>query len=147
MIVLVLRSLMLCMPILVSNGFTVFGSARHRLIHVAFAGDNDKMEAVISQLSSTLDDTDRRQQLVRLFQENMTEDDDENESFTYRFETTLMKQGERVQTQARQDAENATDSQKKELWALVDLMVQSKVLIKEYKSKKTTVEDESSSLQ
>ena len=99
--------------------------------HASSGDDNsivtdDAMEALISKLSSTSDDTDRREQLSSLLHEGMMEDT----SFASRFETSLMQRGEMVQTQARQDVSN--EEGKKELWALVDMMVQSKVIIKKF---------------
>ena len=137
------RALLLLLPVpFFAHGFAVLPI--HQQLHKwpanpvqhASSGDDnsivtdDAMEALISKLSSTSDDTDRREQLSSLLHEGMMEDT----SFASRFETSLMQRGEMVQTQARQDVSN--EEGKKELWALVDMMVQSKVIIKKFNESK-----------
>lgn len=91
------------------------------------ASVNDDMQALISKLLSSSSDDDRRQELSEVFETRMSVDN----GFAAQFEATLMRMGEEVQTQVRADPETAPPELKQELWALVDMMVQSKVIIKQ----------------
>jgi hypothetical protein len=108
------------------------------------------MHTLITFLSLESDDTRRRQRLATLFEEELAKPDPTR--FTDLFDKVLAISGDRVQGDARKNAiENpnpveSNDDQEgkepngdlmmgkspeqKQLWALVDMMVQSKTLVK-----------------
>ena len=86
----------------------------------------------IIQLSRIADDKERRSEL-------RTRLENSSRSFTMQFNDELIRVGTQYQTDALERAANNQDPQQqqadqKQLWALVDMMVQTKVFIKENKS-------------
>jgi hypothetical protein len=111
----------------------------------------ENMNSLITALSLESDDTSRRQHLATLFEEELAKPDPTR--FTDLFDKVLVTTGDRVQGEARKNAlenpklaESDDDDQEakesdgdlmmgksaeeKQLWALVDMMVQSKTLVK-----------------
>lgn len=91
------------------------------------------MEDLVRSLSEESTDEIRRKRLEDLFQ-----DENFEPNFLGLFDACLIDLGDRVKALAAEEAENAnqngsvspkTDLQL-QLWALVDMMVQSKILIK-----------------
>lgn len=108
------------------------------------------MNSLITALSLESDDTSRRQRLATLFEEELAKPDPTR--FTDLFDEVLVTIGYGVQREARKNAqeslkpvESNDDQEAKEsdgdlmtgkspeekrLWALVDMMVQSKTIVK-----------------
>ncbi len=118
-------------------------------------GDDMEMQQTIMSLSMESDDDTRRERLKSLFDDKlMQENDDEAATkFVTLFESALTKVGTEIQSMARDRASKKsteTTTKKEEgdkttkdpseiqLWALVDMMVQSKTLIKKNKESKSS---------
>lgn len=110
------------------------------------------MNSLITALSLQSDDTSRRQRLATLFEEELAKPNPTR--FTDLFDKVLAISGDRVQGEARKNAlenpkpvdshddygQEAEESdgdlmmgkspEEMQLWALVDMMVQSKTLVK-----------------
>lgn len=113
-------------------------------------------EALILSLSFDADDASRRNKLARLFEEKLQNRDDSSESFVHLFNQVLIIVGDRVRMEAATAAAAAAAAEKEttnddvdeeelpsfplpaqkksqtelQLWALIDMMVQSKTLVR-----------------
>mmetsp|Transcript_24834 Transcript_24834/g.36746 ORF Transcript_24834/g.36746 Transcript_24834/m.36746 type:complete len:170 (+) Transcript_24834:109-618(+) len=111
------------------------------------------MEQLIVSLSMERTDESRRKKVEELFHEEFSKPNEEQNRFAALFDAVLMVAGERVQSDARRRAleksfekesptrgEPAKEEERKgfmdgtneerQLWAMVDLMVQTKTIVK-----------------
>jgi hypothetical protein len=93
------------------------------------------MNNLIVSLSEDSNDASRREKVEIIFAEQLAQPGAER--FAALFDSVLMTVGERVQTEARKKAIEAQEKEDPEqsgehlqLWALIDMMVQTKTLVK-----------------
>lgn len=120
----------------------VFGTMR---LSGSFADDNfsddeiSKMDDLIKKLSGERDDVERRDKVAQVLGEKLLQPDGHGSSdrFARLFEERLNAVGDDVRTKAAAEAEAAgengqpSEEMGKQLWALVDMMVQSKIFFKQ----------------
>lgn len=88
------------------------------------------MESLIVSLSQEPTDEARRERLATIFAERLEEPD-----FTSLFGDVLTIVGDRTKAEAQIAAEKGDcETEQKQLWALVDMMIQSKVIVKQSSS-------------
>jgi len=101
-----------------------------------------QMDQTIIDLSMQSDDTERRNSLKELFELELAKPNGYPDRFMKLFDSMLTVVGGRVQVEARQRAALGENQEKdpdgqtqdeKQLWALVDMMVQSKTIAKKAK--------------
>ena len=118
-------------------------------------GDDMEMQQTIMSLSMESNDETRRERLKSLFNDKLIQENDDEvaSKFITLFESALTKVGTEIQSMARDKAlkqppppteqeekdEKTTkkDPSEIQLWALVDMMVQSKTIIKKNKETKS----------
>lgn len=96
------------------------------------------MKELIVSLSLEPSDESRRERLVGLFGEALAKPDGDPKRFTDLFDKTLIEVGDRVRKEALEKleqeqtipADGSKTPEELQVWALVDMMVQSKTLVK-----------------
>lgn len=96
------------------------------------------MEELIISLSLEPTDESRRERLAGLFQEVLTKPNGDPKRFSDLFDRTLIEVGDRVRKEALEKLEQKQNNEGVEgktaeelqVWALVDMMVQSKTMVK-----------------
>jgi len=118
-------------------------------LHSRFDDYNEEsdveIEEIILALSKEQDDDARRERLKKMFDEKIQSDKNQAAQFSSKFNQVLIAVGDRMKLQAVSEAQHAKqndrDSEEQQqkadrsdtelqLWALVDMMVQSKTIIK-----------------
>lgn len=108
------------------------------------AGEVDSMNNLIVSLSKERDDDTRRSKLKGILDEELSKQEPHSIDFTTLFQRSLNEVGERVQNSAREAAaarvqegsneepeeQSVKTDEELELWALIDMMVQSKTQFK-----------------
>lgn len=110
----------------------------------------NEMEDLILSLSLEESDESRRERLQSIFDDELAKPNGGPKHFSDLFDRTLMVVGERVKAEAQEYAEKLQESakedsegeeekasetsqgfpQQKQLWAMIDMMVQSKTIVK-----------------
>ncbi len=115
--------------------------------------ESDEVRELILTLSIETDDEQRRTKLKSLLEGKLTQDDAvKSAKFAHLWDTNIIKIGGEIQNNARLEAgqkstsnnqqnENGTvgsekNENEKQLWAMVDMMVQSKSIIKQIMKEK-----------
>ncbi|GAX24354.1 hypothetical protein FisN_4Lu603 [Fistulifera solaris] len=96
------------------------------------------MKALILSLSLEPTDQSRRERLAGLFGEALAKPNGAPKRFTDLFDKTLIEVGDRVRKEALEALESeqnppsdgSKSPQELQVWALIDMMVQSKTLVK-----------------
>ena len=108
------------------------------------AGEEDAMKNLIVSLSKEHDDDTRRSKLKKILDEELSKQEPHPIDFATLFQRSLNEVGEKVQNSAREAAaarvhegnneepeeQNVKTDEELELWALIDMMVQSKTQFK-----------------
>ena len=129
-------------------------SPMHMSGHDFTADEVQEMEMLIMSLSLENDDDYRRKKVATLFAEELAKPNGHPNRFTELFDSVLMITGERVQNEAKTNAAQESNRQQPveikmdaeisevvyisrekstaelQLWAFIDMMVQSKTLVK-----------------
>lgn len=104
--------------------------------------ESDEVRELILTLSLEADDEQRRTKLKSLLEEKLAQDDVvESAKFAHLWDTNIIQIGGEIQNNARLEAEQNKQSEngtigsgknekEKQLWAMVDMMVQSKSITK-----------------
>lgn len=96
------------------------------------------MEELIVSLSLEPTDESRRERLANLFQQALAQPNGNGHQFANLFDQTVIQVGDRVRKEALEKLEQAQNDEpiqgktpeEWQVWALIDMMVQSKTLVK-----------------